>query len=706
MLDMRRCLILVMLLIAAAPAAAQQPPRPELQAVRAASPPSIDGDLNDEAWQVAPLSTGEWGSYNPLHGDTVPQATSVWMAYDDDYLYFAFKCDDPEPSGIKTSITRRDNIWNDDWVGLSLDALGTGQIAYHMMVNPSGVQLDALNSVAGNEDSSPDWLWDSAGRLTDTGYAVEMRLPLQSIRFKGGRDTRMGLLFFRRVSRLGMSVSWPAMAPGVWVFERHASLHFDRIESRRVRELLPSATFSSARTRETPTPVERRRQPKRRRLQRQDRPDTDDHARCDGKSRLQSGRERCVSGGSQSAVPDLLRREAAVLHGRHRHLRARRAPGGDNSMRTAVHTRRIVDPNVRREAYRQHRARGLWRAVGAWTTRGSTNVLQYRARAVQLSVPTTTSARSSPTRPSTGDHNRVIGADLKWRLNSDAADRRLRTVSRRKRSAGDQAADTGVGAQVELLVFETEKWMFWVRPSTTTATSQMATAFHQSRRHHRWLGVRRAEASIRTKRKYPWLRRVCSWSRSHKGGEDRVAGGAELLADGGPAVPFHASGLPARAACRRVSSTGRASDSSAAGRTRSGKCSCFAGLASTWHRLGDAPSFTIRSIRSRAVSDEGGLGINFQPTEAVAGESDVDRVTFDRPRPVSACTDRHRQHEDHLSIHSRTSRCAALRSTTARVGACSPIFCRLYEPRPGTVVYVGYGSLLEHRDFVDGQMDP
>ena len=152
--------------------------------------------------RATPLPTGEFLSYNPLHGDPIPQKTTVWFAYDADYLYFAFKCDDPDPSGIKTSITRRDNIWQDDWVGLSLDALGTGQLSYHMMVNPSGVQLDMLNSVAGNEDPSPDWIWDSAGRLTETGYAVEIRLPLQSIRFKGGDDPRMGILFWRRVSRL------------------------------------------------------------------------------------------------------------------------------------------------------------------------------------------------------------------------------------------------------------------------------------------------------------------------------------------------------------------------------------------------------------------------------------------------------------------------------------------------------------------------
>ena len=132
--------------------------------------------------------TGEWLSDNPLYGSTVPQKTKVWLGHDTNFLYFAFQCEDPDPSAIKTSITRRDNIWADDWVGISLDALGTGQISYHLMVNPNGVQLDMLNTVSGGEDQAVDYVWDSAGRRNAQGYAVEMRVPLQTIRFKGGAD--------------------------------------------------------------------------------------------------------------------------------------------------------------------------------------------------------------------------------------------------------------------------------------------------------------------------------------------------------------------------------------------------------------------------------------------------------------------------------------------------------------------------------------
>jgi len=223
---------------------------PPLVATRVTTAPTIDGALDDEAWRGAAQPMGEWRSYNPLNGDTIPQQTRVWIAYDDHYLYFAFQCDDQDPDHIKASVARRDTIFSDDWVGLSLDALGTGQVSYHMMVNPVGVQMDMLNSASSFEDLAPDWIWDSAGRRTPSGYSVEVRLPLESIRFKGGDNIRMGILFWRHVSRSGVSVSWPGMNSGQWVFDVHAGLMFNHLESRLAREVIPSATYNRTRSRE------------------------------------------------------------------------------------------------------------------------------------------------------------------------------------------------------------------------------------------------------------------------------------------------------------------------------------------------------------------------------------------------------------------------------------------------------------------------
>ena len=165
-----------------------------------------------------------------------------------------------------------------------------------MMVNPSGVQMDMLQTVAGGEDQSVDWVWDSAGRLTDTGYAVEMRLPLQSIRFRGGDDVKMGILFWRRVSRIGVSVSWPALEPGRWVFEKHAALIFPDIQPRLPRQVIPSTTYSRSQSRDTPSALGQSRWRGRFRRDHEAGTVADHHAGCDGESGLQPGRERCVPG--------------------------------------------------------------------------------------------------------------------------------------------------------------------------------------------------------------------------------------------------------------------------------------------------------------------------------------------------------------------------------------------------------------------------
>ncbi len=250
---MRLAACLLVLLTAPATALAIDTALQPLTPIRTTAAPVIDGTLDDAVWQGPELATGTWGSYNPLHGEAIPQQTHVWIAYDDRFMYIAFRCDDPEASRIKTSITRRDNIWSDDWVGLSLDALGTGQVAYHMMVNPSGVQLDMLQTNSGGEDPSPDWVWDSAGRVGTTGYTVEIRLPLQSIRFKGGDVARMGVLFWRRVSRTGFSASWPQLKPNEWVFQHHAPLVFDGLRGRTTREAIPSVTYAGSEERATPS---------------------------------------------------------------------------------------------------------------------------------------------------------------------------------------------------------------------------------------------------------------------------------------------------------------------------------------------------------------------------------------------------------------------------------------------------------------------
>ena len=328
--------------------ASAQAVRPELRAHLATVPPKLDGVLDDQLWSLPPVPADDWVSYNPLRGEPQQQRTRVWIGYDADALYFAFRAYDPEPGRIRTTITRRDNAWSDDWVAVSLDSSRAGQVAYHMFVNPSGMQMDALQT--SNEDSAPDWTWQSAGRIDEEGYVVEMRVPLESLRFKGGSDVAMGVMFFRRNSRLGISWSWPEMPPGKWVFESHVPVVFGALEQPRLLEVIPSATLSGNQVRSAGA--------------------TGGNAAW-GNTVSKGNLGASVKYGITSSItldatvnPDFSQVESDAfqveVNQRFPTFFSEKRPffmegmglfnlagtGGDSTMRTAVHTRRIVEPGV------------------------------------------------------------------------------------------------------------------------------------------------------------------------------------------------------------------------------------------------------------------------------------------------------------------------------------------------------------------------
>jgi hypothetical protein len=248
MTQSRTCATLLFAALAAVAAAAED--RPKIEPVRATQPPSIDGRLDDAIWQAAdPLPETDWLTYNPLNGDHIQQRTEVRVAYDDRYLYFAFRCIDPEPSKVRGTLSRRDNVWNDDWVGLSLDSVGNGQQSYDLFVNPLGVQGDILNTPSAGENTAPDFVWDSGGSRTEQGYEAEIRVPLTTVRFVSGTDVTMNVLFWRRVSRLGMSVSWPEVPAGRSFMERQATMVMRDLKRPLTLEVIPSATYSRQETR-------------------------------------------------------------------------------------------------------------------------------------------------------------------------------------------------------------------------------------------------------------------------------------------------------------------------------------------------------------------------------------------------------------------------------------------------------------------------
>lgn len=206
----------------------------------------IDGILDEPVWKH-PAIKETFIMMAPTIGAKLDESTEVWAANDDSSLYFAFKCYDTQPDTIKTSITQRDKIENDDQVAVWLDSVGTQQTSYEFYVNPNGIQMDGVNSAVSRGDFSPDFIWQSAGKLEAGGYCVEIRIPLESIRYEVDKnnETKMRVAFYRRIPRLGVMASWPELKPGLTDFNCMASLVYRGFKKSGLKmEILPNFTYS------------------------------------------------------------------------------------------------------------------------------------------------------------------------------------------------------------------------------------------------------------------------------------------------------------------------------------------------------------------------------------------------------------------------------------------------------------------------------
>ena len=162
-------------------------------------PPVIDGKLDDEVWKQAAILKD---FYQVQPGDNIAPSkpTEVALGYDSKFLYVAFHCFD-EPDKVRANIPKRDNIFDDDYVGILFDTFNDSRKAYEFDFNPLGVQADGIWTDGQGEDFNPDIVMESKGIVTADGWTVEVAIPFKSLRYVAGKDRLWGAHFWRRIKR-------------------------------------------------------------------------------------------------------------------------------------------------------------------------------------------------------------------------------------------------------------------------------------------------------------------------------------------------------------------------------------------------------------------------------------------------------------------------------------------------------------------------
>ena len=150
---------------------------------RISSPIKVDGSLDEEGWKQAQVLELNY-EISPRENVAPPVKTDVLLAYDESRLYIGFRAYDPEPSQIRAHYGERDRSSGDDWVAVEIDTYNDGRRAFTLITTAGGVQLDGVSDPAGVKDYSWDMIYETATRIAEWGYAVELAIPFSSLRFQ------------------------------------------------------------------------------------------------------------------------------------------------------------------------------------------------------------------------------------------------------------------------------------------------------------------------------------------------------------------------------------------------------------------------------------------------------------------------------------------------------------------------------------------
>lgn len=213
----------------------------------------VDGVVDEPAWEDA-ARLGIPFEVEPGENLPAPVTTDVRLTWDADHILVAFRCFDPNPEAIRARFSDRDLAWSDDWVGIVLDTFNDQRRAYELVTNPLGVQIDALNDEAnGRYDVQWNAIWTSAGRLTATGYEVEMAIPFNQIRFQRKDGPQVwGLDLMRsypRTQRHHIGLFPRDRGNNSYLGQTVKIVGFEAARSGRTMEIVPTLTGSARRSR-------------------------------------------------------------------------------------------------------------------------------------------------------------------------------------------------------------------------------------------------------------------------------------------------------------------------------------------------------------------------------------------------------------------------------------------------------------------------
>ena len=147
----------------------------------------IDGSLNEDTWSKARIVSIGF-EVEPANNEPSKKETNVYVLYSNKAIYIAYHAFD-DPNNLRASVRSRDTrgFWSDDVIIVHIDTFRDSRSNVCLAVNPMGSQFDFLYENFGARakyDPNFNINFESAGKITNDGYIIEMKIPFSELAFE------------------------------------------------------------------------------------------------------------------------------------------------------------------------------------------------------------------------------------------------------------------------------------------------------------------------------------------------------------------------------------------------------------------------------------------------------------------------------------------------------------------------------------------
>ena len=227
----------------------------------------IDGQLDDDAWQLAP-AFGGFIQREPEAGAPSSHRTEFRILYDDARMYVAIWAFEPHEGGVTASeMLRGSGLRKGDAVRIVFDTFHDHRNLYYFSTNPLGAQKDGY--AIDNGRMNFDWqaVWDVQTSEDEQGWYSEFEIPLSQMRFLDQPGEQIwGVNVMRMIMHTREESSWVPL-PREWgrgAIARASGngllFGLDDLTHRRRLELIPFFAPGVTRNFDAGTPTDWRRE--------------------------------------------------------------------------------------------------------------------------------------------------------------------------------------------------------------------------------------------------------------------------------------------------------------------------------------------------------------------------------------------------------------------------------------------------------------